>query len=71
MNNQDERWAVWVQFLAGFWLIISPWILGYQEDQIAMVNAIVIGIIIGAVAIVQAAAARKPKKKPRANKKNA
>ena len=45
------RWQDSVNFLLGLWLILSPWALGYSATEAALWNAIVLGLVIGALAI--------------------
>lgn len=45
------RWQDSINFLLGLWLILSPWALGYTATQAAFWNAIVLGLVIGAIAI--------------------
>ncbi len=45
----------WLNVLAGIWLIIAPWILGYQTLG-AKINDVVLGVIITVVALIVALA---------------
>ena len=38
----------------GAWLVIAPWVLGYEENVIATVNEFVVGITIFALAMTRA-----------------
>ena len=38
--------SLWVGFIAGVWLIISPWILGYSGISLAKWNAVLVGLIL-------------------------
>jgi hypothetical protein len=38
----------------GAWLVIAPWVLGYEENVIATVNEFVVGITIVALAMTRA-----------------
>lgn len=44
-------WTAWINVLAGVWLILSPWILGFSTLTNAMVNAVVVGLLLGATAL--------------------
>jgi hypothetical protein len=37
-------WQSWTQAVLGFWLIASPWMLGFETHEIAMAAAVGIGI---------------------------
>jgi hypothetical protein len=41
----------WINVLAGIWLIISPWVLGFQANSAATWSAVITGIIVGLVAL--------------------
>ena len=49
----------WVLVLAGIWLIISPWVLGYSSLTGAMGNSVILGVIVGVIGLVQALAGKK------------
>lgn len=40
--------------LVGLWLIVSPFLLGYAGDSVALWNSIIIGVVIAAIALVRA-----------------
>ncbi|MEW6249307.1 MAG: SPW repeat protein [Planctomycetota bacterium] len=50
------QWASWTNLVLGIWLIISPWVLNYAPLRTPMWNSIVLGVIVGAVAICSAVA---------------
>ena len=41
----------WLMALLGLWTLISPFVLGYSHTQNAMVNNVIVGIIVGVLAI--------------------
>lgn len=43
-------WASWLNILAGIWLIISPFVLGFVMSS-ERINDVIIGIIVAAFAI--------------------
>ncbi len=47
----DMRWQDWAGFLLGLWLAISPWALGFSDQQAATANAAVIGITLAVVSL--------------------
>lgn len=40
------KWEDWVGVGLGIWLLISPWVTGYADVQIASINALVLGVIL-------------------------
>jgi hypothetical protein len=46
-------WEEWVNLLAGLALIVSPWLLGFQDSQ-AMTIFVVIGVMVAALAALEA-----------------
>ena len=49
--KQAKHWQDPVSAVIGAWLIVSPWVLGFQGEVVAMVNAVVIGVALIAVAL--------------------
>lgn len=47
---QFQKWEEWLSALLGTWLIISPWTLGFDVDQIATWNQVIVGIVVGSLA---------------------
>ena len=41
----------WINFLLGVWMIVSPWVLGYSSQVRLVWNAVVVGILVGALAM--------------------
>lgn len=52
-------WEEWVTLLAGLALIVSPWLLSFQDSQ-AMTIDVVIGVIVAALAAFEAWLCRYP-----------
>ena len=46
-----HAWEEWVNIALAAWLIISPWIFGFADLQAAMWNQIIVGLIVGGLAI--------------------
>jgi hypothetical protein len=46
-------WEEWLNLIAGLTLILAPWLLGFQDSQ-AMTIDVVIGIIVAALAALEA-----------------
>lgn len=42
---------LWIFVLAGIWLIIAPFVLGYSETSASLWNDIILGIVIAVVGI--------------------
>jgi len=42
---------LWIFVLAGIWLIIAPFVLGYSDTTSALWNDIVLGIVVAVVGI--------------------
>jgi len=47
------RNASWVNVLAGAWLIISPWVVGFGALQAAMLDTLIVGIAVLILALVR------------------
>ena len=47
------RWQDWATLVAGIWLLISPWIVGYAADAAATSNAVIFGIAIIIYSIIE------------------
>jgi hypothetical protein len=44
------NWQDWLDMVLGFWLVISPWVLGFSgSDPAATRNAVIVGIVIAAL----------------------
>lgn len=41
-----KQWEDWVSWVLGFWLCLSPWILGYEHESPATGNAAVVGFVL-------------------------
>jgi len=46
-----HEWEEWVTALLGLWLVVSPWLVGFADVAAAMWNQIVIGVIVGGLAL--------------------
>ncbi len=44
-------WKEWLDIALGFWLVASPWILGFTNAQMAMWTAIACGMVIAVMGI--------------------
>ena len=43
------EWEEWINVIAGVWLIVSPWLLGFAADVSAMWTHVIIGVLAVAV----------------------
>lgn len=46
-----HEWEEWVNAVFGAWLIVSPWVLGFSALTAAVGNQVVVGVLVGALAI--------------------
>ena len=53
--RETVQWTSGVNIVAGLWLIIAPFVLGYDEIRAALWNDVVIGIIVAAFAVARVA----------------
>jgi hypothetical protein len=53
-----HTWEEWVSVALGAWLVVSPWILGFVATTTALWNQIVVGVIVGGLALWSAVATR-------------
>lgn len=44
-------WQDSVNVLLGLWLVISPWILQFQDSRLALANAVIIGGVIAVMSL--------------------
>ncbi|RMD64967.1 MAG: hypothetical protein D6826_01205 [Alphaproteobacteria bacterium] len=53
-----HEWEEWVNTAFAVWLIISPWALGYATVSAALWNQIIVGLVVGGLALWSAFARR-------------
>ena len=46
-----KHWQDPVNAVLGIWLVLSPWILGFQAEQTPMMNAVIVGVALAAAAL--------------------
>lgn len=51
MAMKVKHWQDTANLILGLWLIASPWALGYQGAANATWNSVLLGLLIGAVAL--------------------
>ncbi len=49
------RWASWINFILGLWLIVAPFALGYSHVAGAAPQDVILGILIAAFSLWMAA----------------
>jgi hypothetical protein len=54
ISNHDIVWPSWINLIAGIWLIISPFVLGYSSIPRIVWNDIILGVVVGVLAITSA-----------------
>jgi hypothetical protein len=54
------RWASWTVVALGLWLIVSPWVLGYQAHRAAMWNGLGVGVAVALLSYLAATRGRGP-----------
>ena len=48
-----KQWTDWTTWLLGIWLCLSPWILLFETETPAMRNAVLLGILIIFVEVIE------------------
>ncbi len=46
-----NQWEEWVEAALGAWLIVSPFLLGFSMEFYATWNQIIVGALVGALAV--------------------
>jgi len=49
--NARWLWQEWVNLALGVWLIVSPWLLGFQANVAARDDALLVGIVAAVMAV--------------------
>ncbi len=42
----------WIEIVAGAWLIVSPFILNYTSNSLAIWNDVILGVVIGSIGLI-------------------
>src|SRR2546421_10333919 len=50
MSTAVTRWQDWASFTLALWLAMSPWLVGYADQEIATANAAIAGLTLAMVA---------------------
>ena len=54
-----RKWQDWANLVLGLWLVLSPWLLGLRGPSRAPWNAVILGLLVGLLAL--SVAREKPK----------
>ena len=46
-----QVWEEWLNVALAAWLIASPWLLGFSTLQVAVVNQVAVGALVGLLAL--------------------
>lgn len=46
-----RAWEEWTECALGAWMVVSPWVLGFNMHRDAMVTAVTMGLVIAALAL--------------------
>jgi hypothetical protein len=41
-----DRTLDWINAILGFWLVVSPFVLGYSASMVALWNSAIVGIVV-------------------------
>lgn len=52
VEGYHRTWTSWINFALGVWLIFSPFIFGFSMDGAALWNNVILGIVVGGLALV-------------------
>ena len=50
-EGMKMSWASWLSVAVGIWLVIAPFALGYSANSRALWNDIILGVIVGILAL--------------------
>ena len=51
MMKHVKHWQDPLNAALGVWLILSPWVVGFQDQATPSMNAVAVGILLGATAL--------------------
>ena len=46
-------WEEWLNLIVGLWVLISPWVLGFQGNRTAMTVHVVVGALVAILAAIE------------------
>jgi hypothetical protein len=44
--SAPRQWEDWASWVLGFWLLLSPWTLHFEEQTAATENAVIVGFVL-------------------------
>ena len=47
------EWEEWLNLIAGLWVVVSPWVLGFQDATTTMRVHLVIGLAVAVLAAIE------------------
>lgn len=50
----------WLNVALGIWLLVSPWVVGFSDFESATANDVVLGVVVGILALTAALAKASP-----------
>ncbi len=59
-TSENSYGISWINILLGIWMIISPFALGFANVPRSLWNNVILGIVIGIVAIIRTSTTRQP-----------
>lgn len=51
VKKLTHSWQDSLSLILGLWLFVSPWVLGFSAVEIAMWNAVIVGLVIAMMAL--------------------
>ena len=51
MKQHVKHWQDPLNAALGLWLVLSPWLMGFQDQATPAMNAVGVGILLGATAL--------------------
>ncbi len=64
-NSSDDRTRAWERIEIATWLVISPWVLGFDKVSVTTINALACGVVIFIVSASVVGRAEQPVRLPR------
>lgn len=57
-----HQWEEWLNVVLAAWLIVSPWLLGFSTMTAEVSNQVIVGIVVGVLAIWSARVEHEPRR---------
>ncbi len=52
MRRLEAAWEEWLNLMTGVWLIVAPWLFGFEDSKAVMVDTM-IGLIVAVLATLE------------------